>query len=110
MDQTAEQERQLRAMEVEINNLQRQLNSANMDRENAIRENSRIQDDLASVTCECRNLQRELEASRAESYDLKRQLQTYVTEVRRAEDLLNRKVRRSIIFLHLKYSKPSNFR
>ncbi|XP_046487529.1 centrosomal protein of 135 kDa isoform X1 [Neodiprion pinetum] len=91
VDQTAEQERQLRTMEVEINNLQRQLASTSMDRENAIRENSRIQDDLAAVTCECRNLQRELEASRAESHDLKRQLQTYVTEVRRAEELLNRK-------------------
>ncbi|XP_025602495.2 testis-specific gene 10 protein isoform X2 [Athalia rosae] len=91
VEQSTEQERQMRTMDVEITNLQRQLQSAFMDRENAIRENSRIQDDLAAVTCECRNLQRELETSRAESYDLKRQLQTYVTEVRRAEELLNRK-------------------
>lgn len=63
-----------------------------MDRENAIQENRKLQDDLAAVTCEVRNMQRELEASRAEAYDLKRQLQTYVSEVRRAEELLNRKV------------------
>lgn len=63
-----------------------------MDRENAIQENRKLQDDLAAVTCEVRNMQRELETSRAECYDLKRQLQTYVSEVRRAEELLNRKV------------------
>lgn len=72
--------------------VQRQLNTASMDRENAIQENRKLQDDLASMTCEVQNLTRELEASRAECYDLKRQLQTYVSEVRRAEELLNRKV------------------
>ncbi|XP_024940651.1 uncharacterized protein LOC107267564 isoform X3 [Cephus cinctus] len=91
LEQSAEQERQLRGMHLEMENLQRQLANASADRENAIQENRRLQDDLASVTCEVRNLQRELEASRGESYDLKRQLQTYVSEVRRAEDLLNRK-------------------
>ncbi|XP_023289896.1 centrosomal protein of 135 kDa [Orussus abietinus] len=91
VDQSAEQERQLRSMQLDMENLQRQLTSANLDRENAIQENRRLQDDLAAVTCEVRNLQRELETSRAESYDLKRQLQTYVGEVRRAEELINRK-------------------
>ncbi|KAK1118899.1 hypothetical protein K0M31_014669 [Melipona bicolor] len=74
-----------------MENLQRQLQTASYDRENAIQENRRIQDDLAATTCEVRNLQRELETSRAESFDLKRQLQTYVSEVRRAEELLTRK-------------------
>lgn len=79
-------------MQLEVENLQRQLQTASYDKENAIQENRRIQDDLAAATCEVRNLQCEIEASRAESYDLKRQLQTYVSEVRRAEELLNRKV------------------
>ncbi|XP_026666528.1 centrosomal protein of 135 kDa-like isoform X2 [Ceratina calcarata] len=78
-------------MQLEVENLQRQLHTSSYDRENAIQENRRIQDDLAAATCEVRNLQRELEASRAESFDLKKQLQTYVTEVRRVEELLNRK-------------------
>ncbi|KOC66279.1 Centrosomal protein of 135 kDa [Habropoda laboriosa] len=78
-------------MQIEIENLQRQLQTVTYDRENAIQENRRIQDDLAAATCEVRNLERELETSRAQSFDLKRQLQTYVSEVRRAEELLNRK-------------------
>lgn len=92
MDTSAEQERQLRNMQMELENNNRQLAGANADRDNAVMENRRLQDDLAAVTCEIRTLQRELEASRAESHDLKRQLQTYVSEVRRAEELLNRKV------------------
>ncbi|CAK9825011.1 Centrosomal protein of 135 kDa [Anthophora retusa] len=76
---------------MEMENIQRQLQSATYDRENAIQENRRIQDDLAAATCEVRNLERELEMSRAQSFDLKKQLQTYVSEVRRAEELLNRK-------------------
>ncbi|XP_015111605.1 centrosomal protein of 135 kDa isoform X1 [Diachasma alloeum] len=91
MDQSAEQERQLRSMQMEMENNQRQLAAASADRDNAAQENRRLQDDLAALTCEIRTLQRELESSRAESYDLKRQLQTYVSEVRRAEELLNRK-------------------
>ncbi|XP_076646468.1 uncharacterized protein LOC143355509 isoform X2 [Halictus rubicundus] len=91
IEQAAEQERQIRSMQLEVENFQRQLQTTTYDRENAIQENRRIQDDLAACTCEVRNLQRELEASRAESFDLKRQLQTYVSEVRRAEELLNRK-------------------
>lgn len=93
MDQSAEQERRLRNMQMEMEIHQRQLAAASTDRDNAAQENRRLQDDLAAVTCEIRTLQRELEASRAESYDLKRQLQTYVSEVRRAEELINRKVR-----------------
>ncbi|KAK9309932.1 hypothetical protein QLX08_000568 [Tetragonisca angustula] len=91
VDQSADQSRQLRSIQLEMENLQRQLQTASYDRENAIQENRRIQDDLAATTCEVRNLQRELETSRAESFDLKRQLQTYVSEVRRAEELLTRK-------------------
>ncbi|XP_014476061.1 PREDICTED: centrosomal protein of 135 kDa isoform X3 [Dinoponera quadriceps] len=91
VDQSAEQERQLRSLQLEMETIQRQFEAASMDRENAIQENRKLQDDLAAVTCEVRNMQRELEASRAEAYDLKRQLQTYVSEVRRAEELLNRK-------------------
>ncbi|XP_066590884.1 centrosomal protein of 135 kDa isoform X2 [Prorops nasuta] len=91
VDQSAEQERQIRNLQMEIENVQRQLETSSSDRENAIQENRRLQDDLASVSCEVRTLHRELETSRAEASDLKRQLQTYVSEVRRAEELLNRK-------------------
>ncbi|XP_011137532.1 centrosomal protein of 135 kDa isoform X2 [Harpegnathos saltator] len=91
VDQSAEQERQLRSLQLEMETIQRQFDAASIDRENAIQENRKLQDDLAAATCEVRNMQRELEASRAEAYDLKRQLQTYVSEVRRAEELLNRK-------------------
>ncbi|KYN32569.1 hypothetical protein ALC56_13050 [Trachymyrmex septentrionalis] len=91
IDQSAEQERQLRSLQVEMESVQRQFEAASVDRENAIHENRKLQDDLAALTCEMRNMQRELETSRAECYDLKRQLQTYVSEVRRAEELLNRK-------------------
>ncbi|XP_076626064.1 uncharacterized protein LOC143344162 isoform X1 [Colletes latitarsis] len=91
VDQSAEQERQLRSMQSEMDNLQRQLQSSNYDRENAIQEIRRVQDDLAAVTCEVRNMQHELDASRAESIHLKKQLQTYVSKVRRAEELLARK-------------------
>lgn len=90
-------------MQLELENLQRQLQSATYDRENTIQENRRVQDDLAAVTCEVRNLQRELEASRAESFELKRQLQTYVSEVRRAEELLNRKVIFILLLAALKF-------
>lgn len=91
VDQTADANRQLRSIQLEMENLQRQLQTVSYDRDNAIQENRRTQDDLAAVTSEVRNLQRELETSRGESFDLKRQLQTYVSEVRRAEELLNRK-------------------
>ncbi|XP_018314210.1 centrosomal protein of 135 kDa isoform X3 [Mycetomoellerius zeteki] len=91
IDQSAEQERQLRSLQLEMESVQRQFEAASVDRENAIHENRKLQDDLAALTCEMRNMQRELETSRAECYDLKRQLQTYVSEVRRAEELLNRK-------------------
>lgn len=92
VDQTADANRQLRSIQLEMENLQRQLQTVSYDRDNAIQENRRTQDDLAAATSEVRNLQRELETSRGESFDLKRQLQTYVSEVRRAEELLNRKV------------------
>ncbi|XP_046816045.1 centrosomal protein of 135 kDa-like isoform X5 [Vespa crabro] len=91
IDQSAEYERQFRSLQLEVKNVQRQLETSNTDRDNAIQENRRLQDDLAAVMCEVRNLQHELESCRAESYDLKRQLQTYVSEVRRAEEMLNRK-------------------
>lgn len=105
IDQSAEQERQLRSLRLEMETLQRQLESASADRENAIHENRKLQDDLAAVSCEVRNMQHELEASHAECHDLKRQLQTYVSEVRRAEELLNRKVGRNVfIFPSLTYS------
>uniref|UniRef100_V9IIP7 Centrosomal protein n=2 Tax=Apis cerana TaxID=7461 RepID=V9IIP7_APICE len=91
VDQTADANRQLRSIQLEMENLQRQLQTVSYDRDNAIQENRRTQDDLAAATSEVRNLQRELETSRGESFDLKRQLQTYVSEVRRAEELLNRK-------------------
>lgn len=81
----------MRTMQMEMENNQRQLAAASADRDNAAQENRRLQDDLAALTCEIKTLQRELECSRAESYDVKRQLQTYVSEVRRAEELLNRK-------------------
>lgn len=82
----------MRSMQLDMDNLQRQLSSATLDRENAIQENRRLQDDLAAVSCEVRSILKDLEASKAESQDLKRQLQTYVTEVRRAEELLSEKV------------------
>ena len=82
----------MRSMQLDMDNLQRQLQSATMDRETAIQENRRLADDLAAVSCEVRNLYKDLEASKAEAHDLKRQLQTYVSEVRRAEDLLSQKV------------------
>ncbi|XP_025989831.1 centrosomal protein of 135 kDa isoform X2 [Solenopsis invicta] len=91
IDQSVEQERQLRSLRLEMETMQRQFEAASVDRENAIQENRKLQDDLAAVTCEVRNMQHELEASHAECYDLKRQLQTYVSEVRRVEELLNRK-------------------
>ncbi|XP_051170534.1 centrosomal protein of 135 kDa-like isoform X2 [Leptopilina boulardi] len=91
VDQSADKERQVRSMQIDMDNLQRQITSSSMDRENAIQENMRLQDDLAAVTCELRTLQRELEASRAESFDLKKQLKTYVSEVRRVEELLMKK-------------------
>ncbi|KAL0118049.1 hypothetical protein PUN28_009021 [Cardiocondyla obscurior] len=91
VDQSAEQERQRRSLQLEMEAIQRQFETASVDRENAIQENRKLQDDLAAVTCEVRNMQHELETSRAECYDLKKQLQTYVSEVRRAEELLNRK-------------------
>ncbi|XP_026829507.1 testis-specific gene 10 protein isoform X3 [Ooceraea biroi] len=91
VDQSAEQERQMKTLQLEREAMQRQFETASVDRENAIQENRKLQDDLAAMTCEVRNMQRELETSHAECYDLKRQLQTYVSEVRRAEELLNRK-------------------
>lgn len=93
VDQSADKERQVRSMQIDMDNLQRQMTSSSMDRENAIQENMRLQDDLAAVTCELRTLQRELDASRAESFDLKKQLKTYVSEVRRIEEILTKKVR-----------------
>jgi centrosomal protein CEP135 len=83
----------MRSMQLEMENLHRELSSAKCERENAIQQSHRLQDDLAAVSCEVRNLRNELEASKAESHDLKRQLQTYVCEVRRAEDLISQKVR-----------------
>lgn len=91
VDQSADKERQVRSMQIDMDNLQRQMTSSSMDRENAIQENMRLQDDLAAVTCELRTLQRELDASRAESFDLKKQLKTYVSEVRRIEEILTKK-------------------
>lgn len=89
--------------------MQRQFEAASVDRENAIQENRKLQDDLAAVTCEVRNLQRDLETSRAECYDLKRQLQTYVSEVRRAEELLNRKVNPECTFANNTHSERPVF-
>ncbi|EZA60378.1 hypothetical protein X777_13467 [Ooceraea biroi] len=82
----------MKTLQLEREAMQRQFETASVDRENAIQENRKLQDDLAAMTCEVRNMQRELETSHAECYDLKRQLQTYVSEVRRAEELLNRKI------------------
>lgn len=104
VDQTADANRQLRSIQLEMENLQRQLQTVSYDRDNAIQENRRTQDDLAAVTSEVRNLQRELETSRGESFDLKRQLQTYVSEVRRAEELLNRKVILLKLYCHYIYN------
>ena len=92
-----------------MESVQRQFEAASVDRENAIHENRKLQDDLAALTCEMRNMQRELETSRAECYDLKRQLQTYVSEVRRAEELLNRKVYPDRILLTTFAYLPQSF-
>lgn len=92
LDQKAEQERHIKNLQCEISNMQRQLMSASMDKENLCAENRRLQEDLATMTSELRALQRELDSARCESVDLKRQLQTYVSEVRRFEELLDRKV------------------
>jgi len=94
---------------MEMESIQRQFEAASVDRENAIHENRKLQDDLAALTCEMRNMQRELETSRAECYDLKRQLQTYVSEVRRAEELLNRKVYPKRILLTTFTYLPQSF-
>lgn len=91
-DQATDLERQVRAMQLDLENLQRQLSSACMERESAIHENGRLQDELAAMSCEVRSMHKEIENAKSESCDLKRQLQTYVSEVRRAEDLLNQKV------------------
>ncbi|XP_058806047.1 GRIP and coiled-coil domain-containing protein 2-like [Phymastichus coffea] len=91
IDQASDAERQVRSMQLDMENVQRQLHSATTDRDQAILENRRLQDDLAAVSCELRNMRQELEAAKAKSHDLKRQLQTYVAEVRRAEDMLSKK-------------------
>lgn len=57
----------------------------------------RIQDDLAKVTMDWRNVHGELERAHREIEDLKTQLQQYVFEIKRAEDLISKKV----ITIHL---------
>ena len=93
MDQASDMERHHRSLQIEIDNLQRQLQSSNAERDSSMQETRRLADDLAAVSCEIRTMQKELEASKSEAHDLKRQLQTYVSEVRRAEELIGHKVR-----------------
>lgn len=98
VEQNAEQERQLRLMKLDIENYKRQLSTASNDREHAIQENRKLQDDLAAVLCDVRRLETDLQSARSESCDLKHQLQIYTSQVRRAEEQLNRKV--CFVFYH----------
>lgn len=52
----------------------------------------RLHSDLASLAEDCRRANNDLEASRQEVENLKHQLQEYVSEVRRVEEMLARKV------------------
>jgi chromosome segregation ATPase len=54
--------------------------------------NRLLHSDLANLTEECRRANSDLESSRKEVEDLKHRLQGYVSEVRRVEELLAKKV------------------
>ncbi|XP_034949159.1 centrosomal protein of 135 kDa isoform X2 [Chelonus insularis] len=100
VDQSADQERRLRDLEMEIDNYNRQLLAVSSERDNVIQENKRLQNELAALTCEIKSLQRELNDLKKESSDLKKQLQTYVSKVRYTEELLNDKEKERSEMLH----------
>ncbi|XP_077288277.1 uncharacterized protein LOC143912779 [Arctopsyche grandis] len=68
-----------------------ELDTITKQRDNALIENRRLQSDLAAITADLRSVKREYETSRKEVDEMKQQLQHYVDEVRRIEDILNRK-------------------
>ncbi|XP_076070631.1 centrosomal protein of 135 kDa-like isoform X3 [Mytilus galloprovincialis] len=82
----------------EIKSLHRQFDSTTEDlsetsrsKDIALRENRRLQDDLAVMTRENQKLNQELQDALDDREQLKSQVQDYMTEVKRTEDLLNRK-------------------
>lgn len=82
-----------RSLEHGIEHLKEELDQCERQKDAAVRENRRLQDDLASAIKDCHTARRELGNEKQEVDNLKRQLQQYVNEVKRAEELLMKKVK-----------------
>lgn len=76
----------------EVAALKRELDLVRKEKKDSLAENRRLQGELAGSVNDNRKQEREIEITHREIEDLKRQLKEYVHEVKRAEDLLEKKV------------------
>lgn len=87
-------------MEHSLEHLKQQLEQSERQKECALCENRRLQDDLTSAIKDCHAARRDQETNRQEVDNLKRQLQQYCNEVKRAEELLMKKVSSNFLEEH----------
>lgn len=92
MSEKTSRDYNLRSLEREIEHLKGELQQCERQKESFIRENRRLQDDLACAAKDCLSARRELEIEKDDVEKLKKQLQQYVAEVKKAEELLSKKV------------------
>lgn len=72
--------------------MKEEIEQLDLQKQALARENRRLQDDLAAATKDCLTARRELDMDKQDVENLKKQLQQYVTEVKKAEELLTKKV------------------
>lgn len=94
MNEKTAREHSVLNLERDVEHLREELEKCENQREAFKRENRRLQDDLTSAVKDCHLARRQLENEKKEVENLKRQLQQYVNEVKRAEELLFKKVSR----------------
>lgn len=82
----------------EITSLKRELEECVKNKMLANTENRRLQDDISKINGDFMITQNELDRAKREIDDLKTQLQQYVFEVKRAEDLISKKVYFNVTF------------
>ncbi|KAH8405257.1 hypothetical protein KR222_000686 [Zaprionus bogoriensis] len=89
---TRQRDSELNETSAESKTLRQQIVALKASRDEAIAENGRLTDKLSDAQVEAKTLQKKLKDAEQQVGNMKQQLHKYVQEVKRAEDLLMKKV------------------
>ncbi|KAK6637475.1 hypothetical protein RUM44_007892 [Polyplax serrata] len=91
INEKTKREYDFRSLERDFERMKEEIEQLDLQKQALARENRRLQDDLAAATKDCLTARRELDMDKQDVENLKKQLQQYVTEVKKAEELLTKK-------------------